>query len=378
MKIAVLRRRYAGYGGGERFTDEFLRRLARGNHELHLVCQEWRDDVAGVVIHRVPPIPGGSVLRILGYALLAPRRARSLGVRLIYSFERTVEQDIYRAGEGCHRQWLALRRRHLPRGAVVSRLRILHALILWLERRICLGGASRLVVANSRMVEQDFRRHYSPLSADIVLVRNGADLQRFHPDIRAARRSAARRQLGLGPEQLTLLTIGSGFDRKGAFLVVRALGYLRRRAGLTPIWLLAGKGSEARLGRVAAQEVVAEQLRVLGSVEDVRSLYAAADVFVLPSVYDPASNATLEALAMGIPVVTTTTNGSAELVEPGKSAWLLDDPSDFRGLADLLQEATDPRARQSIGEAGRRAVEPWTWERHLDEVLTLCARYSRS
>jgi UDP-glucose:(heptosyl)LPS alpha-1,3-glucosyltransferase len=377
VKIAILRRRYAGHGGGERFTDEFLRRLARGTYQPHLVCHEWRAGVPGVVVHRVRAVPGGSALRTLGYALLAPRRARALDVGLIYSFERTAEQDVYRAGEGCHRQWLALRRRHLPRRSVAGRLRIVHAVLLWLERRICQAGAARVLVVNSRMVEQDLWRHYAPLSAEVALIRNGTDLRRFHPDIRAATRSASRRQLGLAPEDLVLLTVGSGFDRKGAFLVVRALGHLRRRTGLAPVVLLAGQGSDARLRRAAAREAVDGQLRALGVVDDVRPLYAAADVFVLPSVYDPASNATLEALAMGVPVVTTTTNGSAEVVEPGRSAWLLDDPSDVGGLAELLEQAADPGARRAVGEAGRRAVEPWTWERHVDEVVTLCARFAR-
>lgn len=377
MKIGVFRRWYVPHGGGERFTHQLVQRLAAAGHEVHLFCQGWIDIPQGVRIHRVPKLAGGSTVKTLGYALLAPRLARRVGVTLVHSFERTFRQDLYRAGEGCHRQWLALRRQYLP-GPLPSldRARPFHWVTLSIERRICQGGGAKLIVVNSRMVERDLVTHYAPLRVGTALIRNGVDLDCFHPEVRAASRRQARQALGLAPDQFVLLTVGSGFRRKGVPTVLRALGHLSRQTTLAPIMLVAGKGNPNLLTILAIQEGVEKQLRILGTVQDTLSLYAAADLFVLPSVYDPASTATLEALATGLPVVTTTVNGTSEIIDHRRSGWLLEDPADCMRLARLIEEAADPHVRLHVGEAGRKAVESCTWERHLTETLALYRRFS--
>lgn len=377
MKIGIFRRRYSPHGGGERFAHQFLQSLASAGYDVHLFCEAWTDIPAGVTLRRVPTLRGGSALRTLGYAVLAPNLARRVGVDLVHSFERTFRQDLYRAGEGCHRQWLALSRQHL-RGPLraLDRVRPFHRVVLAIERRMCQKNAAKVLVVNSKMVENDFARHYPPLRAATALIRNGVDLKRFHPDVRSATRGTARESLGLRTEQLVLVIVGSGFSRKGVPTAIRALGYLRRKAGLTPVLLIAGKGNQAPLRSLAEREGVEQQVRFLGIVEDTTPLYGAADVFVLPSVYDPASNATLEALGMGLPVITTRTNGSAEILEEGRSGWIVSGPSDFLALASLIEGASDSRVRISVGEAGRRAVGPWSLEHHLNEALALYRPFS--
>ncbi|MFQ5931486.1 MAG: glycosyltransferase family 4 protein, partial [Nitrospiraceae bacterium] len=310
------------------------------------------------------------------YALMAPRLARRVEVHLVYSFERTFRQDLYRAGEGCHRQWLALRRQYLPRPlCTLDSIRPFHAVVLAIERQICQGNGAKVLVATSQMVKEDFLRQYVPLRVATALVRNGVDLSLFHPDVRIATRDAAREALGLAPDQLVLLSVGSGYLTKGVPTVLRALGHLRRRSPLRLIFLIAGKGNPTALRNLARREGVRCQVRLLGFVEDAIPLYAAADLFVLPSLYDTASNATLEALGMGLPVITTTTNGSSEIVEHDRSGWLLETPADYRGLAAMIEAAADPAIRRTVGLAGRKAVEPWTWLRHFKETLALCSGF---
>jgi UDP-glucose:(heptosyl)LPS alpha-1,3-glucosyltransferase len=208
----------------------------------------------------------------------------------------------------------------------------------------------------------------------VALVRNGVDLDRFHPAARRAARGTARQALGLDPGQLALVSVGSGFGRKGVATIVRALGYLRRQGRRPdPVLLVAGRGASGPLERLAARERVRDQVRFLGPVEDPLPLYAAADVFVLPSLYDPASNATLEALATGLAVITTPRNGTAELLAPGRSGWVLGDPGDARELARLLEEAAGRHDDPALAEAARAAVEPWTWSRHVAETVELYA-----
>ena len=110
MRIGLFRRRYLSWGGGERFAHQFLESLAAAGHEVHLFCHAWRATAPGVRVHRVPSL-GGGALGVLTWALIVPRLARRAGVDLVHSFDRTLGQDVFRAGEGCHREWLALRAR---------------------------------------------------------------------------------------------------------------------------------------------------------------------------------------------------------------------------------------------------------------------------
>jgi UDP-glucose:(heptosyl)LPS alpha-1,3-glucosyltransferase len=373
VKIGLFRRRYRAHGGGERFLESFLPVLVAAGHEVHLYAESWPAPPAGVVLHRVPAVGVGPATRTLAYAWLGPRLAAGCGLTLVHSFERTLRQDLFRAGEGCHRQWLELRRRFLGRPlAGPDAWRPFHRVVLALERRICRGGARWLAVT-SDLVGQALTRHYAPLGAPVTVLRNAVDLERFHPDVRAALRPGARARLDAAAGDRVLLVLGSGFERKGVATLVRALGRLKAAARALPLVLVVGHGRAAPLRRLARREGVDGRLRFLGPVDDPRPLYAAADLFVLPTVYDPSSNATLEALAMGVPVVTTATNGSAELLEHGRSGWVLERPDHVAGLARVLDEVGDADLR-AVGEAGRRAVEPCTWARYLDETLDLYRR----
>jgi UDP-glucose:(heptosyl)LPS alpha-1,3-glucosyltransferase len=373
VRIGLLRRRWSAHGGAERFTDQFMAALVRHGHEVHLFAARWDRPPAGVAVHRVPVVRAGAAWQVLSYAWLAPHLARGANVDRVVSFERVRAQDVYRAAEGCHRQYLELRAAGRPLRAALDALRPLHRVILALERGIFRGGAARAAVLNSRLVADAVRRHYAPVAPSLAIVRNGVDLDRFHPERRARERGPARRQLGLAPDDVALLLIGSGFSRKGVPTAVRALGHLRRRGIHVPWLLLAGRGRPGPVRRLARRESVADRVRFLDVVEAPERLYAAADVFVLPSIYDPASNATLEALAMGLPVVTTRTDGSAEMIEHGRSGWVAADARDARALADLLTEAMECSRTGEVAGAARKAVESLTWDRCLQETLAVCA-----
>jgi len=280
-----------------------------------------------------------------------------------------VRQDIFRAGEGCHRTWLARR----PRGsrghhAALYPRRPLDMAILVVEDRICRRHGSRVVAPNSRMVADELGTHYGRLTARVEVIRNGVNIDRFHPDEAGRMRGPGRHRLGVAAQDTVLVAVGSGFVRKGLATTIRALGQLRRTGAGAP-WLLVAGRDEGRWPRaLAVREGVGDRVRFLGGVEDSRPLLAVGDAFVLPSLYDPGSSATLEALAMGLPVITTPYNGTAEILEAGVSCWLLDEPGDARELARLLERVADHAACRALGLAGRAAAEPWTWDRHVRDV----------
>src|SRR6185436_100349 len=108
-------------------------------------------------------------------------------------------------------------------------------------------------------------------------------------------------------------------------------------------------GEEFRLfvaGRGRGRKVGGRAVQHLGAVRDLPRLLAAADVFLLPTLYDPFSNACLEALAAGLPVITTRHNGFAEVIVSGKDGEIINDPGDVRSIARAIQHWASRELRE--------------------------------
>jgi UDP-glucose:(heptosyl)LPS alpha-1,3-glucosyltransferase len=358
VKLLLVARPFAFHGGVERATAGLVQALVEHGYEVHLATPPGQDPVDGVVLHRLP-VPG---LSATARALLLAGATRLLAARgwdVVQSHERTLGQDIYRAGEGCHRAYLENRGR--PTGR-----RLYHRVLLALERRVFVGTPR--IVAISRMGQREIETLYDVGPDRISVIYNGVDLQRFHPANRGTMRAAARAEAGLPAEAWTALFVGSGFERKGLATAVEAMAVLGDpRSRLVVI----GKGDPGPYQELAARHGVAEQVIWLGPRPDVERWYAAADAAVLPSRYEPFGNVHLEALASGLPIVTSVTAGGSEVVRVGVNGFIVD-PKDPRavagGLAELRQRAG------GMSEAARAAAEPFTYAAQVAAFAPLYAR----
>lgn len=179
-----------------------------------------------------------------------------------------------------------------------------------------------------------------------------------------------------GPE-LQLLFVGRLVERKGVEVLVRALPRIleRRAARLTVV----GEGSwEPRIREAAAASGVESRVRFTGYVveEELRRLYAACDVFVLPAVVDSKGDTEglgvvlLEALRFARPVVASAVGGIPDIVEPGRTGWLVP-PGEPEALAEtILRLAADPEEARRVGEEGRRRMEDrFSWKRIVEDLV---------
>jgi UDP-glucose:(heptosyl)LPS alpha-1,3-glucosyltransferase len=157
-------------------------------------------------------------------------------------------------------------------------------------------------------------------------------------------RDEARRRLGLPGDRFIAAFIGTGWKRKGLRFAASALQGARLPGAVLAV---AGRGPERRHR--------APGVAFLGPQKDVRPLLAAADVFILPTVYDPFSNACLEALALGRPVITTAANGCAEILEEGITGSVAGEPHDVATLAAALHYWAEG-GRAAEAEASCRAA----------------------
>jgi len=185
-------------------------------------------------------------------------------------------------------------------------------------------------------------------------------------------REAVRQQLGIPAGAPLAVHVGSGFERKGVRFLLEAAARARTR----PWLVVAGRDKHgARYASLARRLGIADRVRFVGGVSDVRPYLAAADSFVLATLYDPQPNAALEAMAAALPVVTTPQCGAAELLREGESGYVRD-ALDVAGLAEAI-DRLEPPACIALGEAARAAVLPHTPEAMAEEYLALYRRLLR-
>ncbi len=368
IRLAVVRQRYNAYGSAERYVARALSALsASGTLEITLLARRWDDD-AGWHTRRIDPF---SLTRI-GRDRTFAREAAACFAQydLVQSDERIPGATIYRAIDGVHAARVEQSARLRPDGAKLApRLSHYDRHLLAAEAETLRHPALRCVLCNSRMVAAEVVERFGMDESRIALVYNGVDGALYNPGL-VRHRAAWRQQHAIGPEVPLLALVGSGFARRG---VAAAL------AAIEPFGdvhlAIAGTDKQAdRYGRMAERMGLAARVRFLGPMPNVRRLYGAADAFILPSLYEPFSNACAEALASGLPVFTSTTCGAADWVRTGESGWVLDalDVDGYRSaLAEWLNRRTEwPMLR----EAAHKSGQPYTLERMIGELEALYRR----
>jgi len=361
MNIALIRQRYNPYGGAERFVERAMTALAARDVELTLLARDWsgtKGPGAGDGRHliRCDPFYIGRVWRDWSFARAVCAAVKSQRFDLVQSHERISCCDVYRAGDGVHRQWLSNRKRAAGVWERIAlTLNAYHWYTLAAEKRLFQSPRLRAVICNSNMVKEEVRRHFRLAEAKLHVIYSGVDLAAFHPQLRQIWRERKREELGIADAAMVYLFVGSGFRRKGLPQLLRALSGVRD-AHLVVV----GADKELpRLRRAAEQAKLSARVHFAGGQEDVKPWYGMADCFVLPSLYDPFPNAAMEAMACGLPLITTMQCGAAEFVESGVEGYICRDALDVVELARCLNLAAAPGEALRMGAAARRKVEPY-------------------
>jgi UDP-glucose:(heptosyl)LPS alpha-1,3-glucosyltransferase len=334
----------AASGGVERFIFDIARRLEERDVAVTLISEPFApaEPFAGRVLE-LPRSHGGRAARFRRFQAAVGEALAGESFSLVQSHERVLTADLYRAGDGVHAAWFARLQRSRPKWrAAGMRLDPMHRLYMATERRMA-QETPMLFVANSTLVARELGEYLDLAPSRIRLIENGVDLDRFAPADDAVR-AQARRGLGLGEAGPVAVFVGSGFERKGAFHLVRALA----DPGLSDLRvIIAGRDkAEGALGDLVARLGLAGRVHLAGSVADVCPILHAADMFVLPTLYDPMPNAALEAVACGLPVVTTPDAGIAEVIEEtGAGAVAAREAEPLAAaLIDVLGRIEDARA----------------------------------
>jgi UDP-glucose:(heptosyl)LPS alpha-1,3-glucosyltransferase len=351
-RIGFVRRGYSSTGGAERYLLRFVEALKRRGHSAALfTTHEWPESASTPFssFHRLPD-QGPTA-----FADALSREQPKKHCDVLFSLERVWECDFYRAGDGVHRAWLARRARSSsPLTRLFRAASRKHREILTLEAQLFAPSNPVRIIANSELVKHEIAQEYGKAPSAIHVIYNGYK----RPAVQGDPRSRIRASQGLQPEDIMVLFVGSGWERKGLRYAIQATRLLSDfRVQLFVI----GKGKSFGMPR--------GPVTYLGAISDVAPYYVAADLFLLPPLYDPFSNACLEASAHGLPVITSTSNGFSEVFVHGIHGEVVEDPTNATALAHALRLWLDPKKRQDARDLIRQNAQPLSVEANLEATL---------
>jgi glycosyltransferase involved in cell wall biosynthesis len=363
--------------GTERRVAEMVSRLA-GEFEFHIYSTRVEDvDLEKVVWHRVPTIRAPHLVAYVwwffaNHIMRWRDGRRGIVADIVYSPGiNCLDADVVSVhivfGEFRKRASLPLKTNPFIAWPRIIHRRLYYGLIAALEPRVY-GRSAISLAAVSQKIAVDLKRSCC-LSTDIEIIYNGLDLECFSPHNRLRLRTDSRRALSLRDDEFVLLLIGNDFRTKGLECLAEAMANVadsRLRA------IIVGRDDARPFLPLIARLGLQQRIQFCAPRRDVQAYYAAADAYVGPSLDDAFAQPPAEAMACGLPVITSRTNGGSEIITHGCNGLVLENPGDSQGLAAMIGALiNDASLRDRLGRAAAETARQYTWERHAAHMREL-------
>jgi UDP-glucose:(heptosyl)LPS alpha-1,3-glucosyltransferase len=357
----------AARGGAERYTIDLAASLAAGGHEVSLLASTFKDVPGGVSAVKLPTTGLTRVGQYRRFLDSLDRATPPGRFDVIHAMLPVRRCDVYHPHAGIAAE---------AAGAVgsVRRFNRRRSLFGKVETELLTAADPPIVLCLSDVIGRVVERWYPSLPADRrVKLFNGVDVQKFRPPVDAAERESARRRFGIPPGAVAALMIAQDFERKGLKPAIEALALVDPKVRL----VVAGRDDAKPYRALAARAGVVDRIDWIGPTDDPAVLYRGADLFVLPTRHDPCSLVVLEALASGVPVITTTANGAAEVMETGVHGVVLSEATAEAVAGAITRVVGDA---SPMGDACRALRPKLSWQDHLRQltgVYEIVARHRR-
>jgi UDP-glucose:(heptosyl)LPS alpha-1,3-glucosyltransferase len=388
MRIALTYQRVdPTRGGAETYVVDLATRLLHAGHRVDLFAHEWRDDCLppDVTTHRVPISGLTRWERIWSFAANSERALREAEgeIDCTVGFINTWHQDVLIPQGGVHAASLEANAKRFPAGwrrelyKLGKRANPKRWIFRAIEAKQYDPARGSRIVAVSRMVRGHLERYRGVSRERIDVIPNAIDAGRLAVADPSRARAEFRAKFGLGPDDLVALFVGHNYALKGLAPLIRALA-ARNHSG-RPIHLVACGGSDVGLYRALADRLgLAKTVHLAGFQPDIRPPFWASDFFVLPTYYDPCSLVVFEALACGLPVITTACNGAGEVIAEGREGFVIDHPDALDSLAGALDRMSDDSARAAMSAHAMSLGREQSFDRHVAKLVEVFERVAAS
>lgn len=388
MRLAVVSPFLDRQHGTELCVTEQIERLVRQYHwSIELYAQRvsqlsgvrtasgaFQNSTDSILWHKVSDVPGPQLLKYLWWLIAnhwqrrSDRRSGRVRPDLVYSpgincldADVIVVHIVFHAFYERVRPELALNRVPVQSWTRLIHRKLYYKLAMFLERK-AYGNPRVRLVAVSSLVAGQLKTHFQ--RDDVAVIPNAVDTVRFTPERRIAKRNESRQSLSYSENDFVSLLIGNDWKKKGLDTLLTAL------ASLTAFplrVLVVGRDDPNFYLGLINQLALQDRVRFEKPSADVLSYYAAADLYVGPSLEDAFNLPVLEAMACGLPVIASIHAGASENIRDYETGLLLRDPRDSDQLARLICRLfDDAELRRRLGEAGSRYVrDNCTWDQNV-------------
>jgi UDP-glucose:(heptosyl)LPS alpha-1,3-glucosyltransferase len=339
-------------GGAERYLVDLCTRMANEGHEVNVYAEHGDEGTPGIHFHRVQTVPFPKSLRLLSFAIRATKEIEKGNYDVTFGVGNHLKADILQPHGGVHWAWFwrSLRAYDHPIPWAIKVLgRVFSAKQWasgWIEDAPYRGKNPPRVIAISEMVKLDIMRWYQVPEEQIAVIYNGVDTERFHPR-NWQYREEIRKRYEIGDE-IVILFVSNNFRMKGLGFLMRALADLKKEGHPLFKLLILGRDRRAPYLRLSKRLRISEETVFGGSTDEIEKYYGAADLLVHPSFYDACSLTVLEALASGLSVITTTSNGASSMIAHGENGWLIQKPWHVNELRMAIKDCLKQKAASPV------------------------------
>ncbi|HMK51183.1 MAG TPA: glycosyltransferase family 4 protein [Thermodesulfobacteriota bacterium] len=365
-------------GGAERYLVDLCIRMAAEANEVHVYAERYDLVDSRIHFHSVKTIPFPRSLRLLSFAVRATKEIESGNYDITFGVGNTLRANILQPHGGVHWAWFwrSLKAYDHPILWMIKFLGRVFSLKQWVngwvEDAPYQGKNPQMIIAISDMVKKDMMHWYRIPDDRIKVVYNGVDIERFHPRNRKYRREVRGRH-GIGDE-LVILFVSNNFRMKGLGFLMKALAKVKN-GGRPPFKLLIlGRDQKDSYLRLAKGMGILGEVIFAGSTNEPEKYYGASDLLVHPTFYDACSLTVLEALASGLPVITTYSNGASGIMTQGQEGFVISDPRDDQSLAEKISFFLNREKVERASIAARHLAESYSLERNWREMKDIFER----
>jgi UDP-glucose:(heptosyl)LPS alpha-1,3-glucosyltransferase len=380
MKIAYLFPGYLSPTTGAGITLWSLAEFISRHHQVEIFTDAWDKRVPSRIgMHRLPSIhirsrgkadfffPARILTKYLASTRLSNRLAPEFDIIHIYNGIGACPSLLV-TELMCQKAVMEERKKESLK-SFLSQHTPKHLLLRFLEGHVYRRHLFRKLIPASEFEKEQILKYYRVTPSDIIPVHGGVDYEAFNPPDKERRRKALREKYGYSPRDVVCLFVGYDFRRKGLKYLLRALPLIDEKMKLLAV---GGVGSLPEYRKIASELGVEERVTFTGPVyENSRDFFYAADLFIFPTLFDPFGTVVVEAMAAGLPVITSRRVGAAELITPGKDGLLLEDPKDGREIARLADSLLEKSTADEVGAAARVTARGCTWEAKAEELVSV-------
>ena len=371
MRVAIIKSNFTPYGGAEKYAMRLIKAFVERDMNVDVLTSEhgnWsglHGNVRQVILKQ---FRYNNLLRLLTFNYSTKKYLGKEKYDCILGMDSTEYQTHLRVGGGCHAAWIQRRcDESSPLRCLSFRINPFHRAMIEMEKRAFLAQTMKRIICNSYLVKKEIAHFYPEAESKVTVVHNGVEWEEFSNAFEEGNRNkdSILVEMGLQKDKFYFLFIGSGYERKGLIKAVQALRLLPEHAEL----IVVGKDKHERFYvSFCEKEGLTDRVHFFGPQKDVIPFLQISDAFVLPTIYDPFSNASLEALAMGLYTVTSDANGCSEVIKEG-AGFVIRNSRESGSVAEAMSTALSGRLpKKEI----RESVRHLDFQAQLKKIVEIC------